>query len=212
MIRFACPHCDTVGQAPDQLAGAVVPCAACGRQMQVPGADTVKLPSPFELPPASPRAVPGSLTLESGVAYVEETAAQQRRRRREHNRLLWGFAAILGAVVVACVVGYFAYRGWMRSTREDRVEYHVLTRLAGQYEQLEAAAKADSPRDHYRLRLDAVRRDRAEIADRHPLWSVMSPPLSDEEYRQVEDVAKRRLSVHLLYDSLDGQKIKEARD
>jgi S1-C subfamily serine protease len=60
MIRFACPKCKTILQAPDQAAGSRLACGRCGQQLQLP-ASPAKAPAPAA-PPSRPAAAAPSAT------------------------------------------------------------------------------------------------------------------------------------------------------
>jgi TM2 domain-containing membrane protein YozV/RNA polymerase subunit RPABC4/transcription elongation factor Spt4 len=61
MIRFACPKCHSVYEAPDDTAGKKVACDKCGQHLQIPAPQTSKtvlgdpLPWWMDVPPTAPK-------------------------------------------------------------------------------------------------------------------------------------------------------------
>ena len=63
MIRFACPQCKTVLQAPDRQAGTAVGCPFCKQKMQVPKPARATPPPRPPTPPSTPASVPANARL-----------------------------------------------------------------------------------------------------------------------------------------------------
>ena len=79
MIRFTCPTCSTLHQAPDDQAGAKVSCSRCAQRLRIPALPAPPSPTArtvlgriedFPLPTAArPPPLPPALPIESTVVY-----------------------------------------------------------------------------------------------------------------------------------------------
>lgn len=56
MIRFACPHCRSMNEAPAESSGRMFTCSQCARQIVVPGAPVARLVPDVTIPsqPSAP--------------------------------------------------------------------------------------------------------------------------------------------------------------
>ncbi len=81
-IRFDCPFCNKLLQAPETKAGTRLVCSKCGQSVTVP--------------PPLPR---------KGEVFTDEPAAPQKRRGRKLGTLAWAGIAVGGVLVLAVVIG-----------------------------------------------------------------------------------------------------------
>ncbi len=107
-LVFACPHCRTRYELPDQQRGRQIKCLRCQRMIVAPGGPAPAAPRPQARPTAPRAAVPGRPTYPRAPSPVRRGPAPRPAPRRKRGRLV---VLALFLIIGAAGAGYAWFSG-----------------------------------------------------------------------------------------------------